>query len=153
MNIISNIITKQDAKTLMSNEDMFCRKIKVFDGIALDVVKKIRVATNIKFNLKDNSYWKVEKRPNGHNWHYDTGTNDHMTWCDYSVSILLSDPNFKGGDMIFKLDKSNYTVDKKEHYLSALHYRSNKKEKLNKHMVTKHNGERIVLLLFLEYQK
>ena len=81
----------------------------------------------------------VEARPRGHVWHTDIGTSNHMTWCKYSASILLTKPEeFSGG--YFKTKKNTY---KKDHYLNMLLYSSDVE-----HCVEPSEGNRKPLLMF-----
>lgn len=88
--------------------------------------------------ITEDSYAIIETKSDGHDWHYDTGDGDHMLWCRYSASVLLTD-NFSGG--VFQFDKP---FDEHKHYLSALIYSSDQL-----HRVTSHRGNRSVLLIFL----
>ena len=88
--------------------------------------------------VTDESYATIEPKPEGHEWHYDTGDMNHMPWCRYSASVLLTD-NFTGGMFQF-----NDPFDEHRHYLSALIYSSDQL-----HRVTPHKGTRSVLLIFL----
>tara|TARA_R100000808_G_scaffold12567_1_gene31273 strand:- start:5509 stop:6000 length:492 start_codon:yes stop_codon:yes gene_type:complete len=86
------------------------------------------------------AYARVEDNTAGHNWHYDTGDMNHMPWCQYSASVLLTPPDqFEGGLFQFRHPFEEY-----KHYLDALIYSSNEE-----HRVTPHRGERKVLLIFL----
>ena len=88
--------------------------------------------------ITDQSYATIETKVDGHDWHYDTGDSNHMPWCKYSASVLLTD-NFSGG--VFQFEKP---FDEHRHYLSALIYSS-----AQLHRVTSHKGTRSVLLIFL----
>ena len=86
------------------------------------------------------AYCRVEQMATGHDWHVDTGDSNHMTWCAYSGSVLLSKPeSFSGGWFEFRNPPARH-----KHYLDLLTYSSD-----NWHRVTPHEGERRVLLLFL----
>ena len=90
--------------------------------------------------ITDQSYCRVERNLAGHNWHYDTGDMNHMPWCEYSASVLLTPPDkFEGGLFQFRNPPAEY-----KHYLDALIYSSDQE-----HRVTPHSGERKVLLIFL----
>ena len=81
----------------------------------------------------------------GHEPHYDTGSNNHMLWCRYSASTLLTN-EFEGGEFIF-LDKNNNvteTFSKNRHFQKTLIFDVGNKHKVNPH----YNGDRKVNLYF-----
>ena len=91
-------------------------------------------------SIEPPAYCRVERHKDGHDWHVDTGDSDHMPWCAYSGSVLLSSPeNFSGGWFEFA-----DPIERHRHYLDLLGYSSD-----NVHRVTSHKGERRVLLMFL----
>ena len=92
------------------------------------------------------AYCRVEQRRQGHPWHFDTGTNGHMTWCYVTGRVLLSDPDsdFEGGGYYFRHDPTTAVFG----YLDLVFYTSAD----NEHFVASHSGERRVLLMFLERQ-
>ncbi len=91
-------------------------------------------------SIEPPAYCRVERHKDGHDWHVDTGDSDHMPWCAYSGSVLLSSPeNFSGGWFEFA-----DPIERHRHYLDLLVYSSD-----NVHRVTSHKGERRVLLMFL----
>ena len=100
------------------------------------------------------SYWRIETRPKGHDWHYDgckeengTLVDNHMAWCKLGTSILLSDPDsFTGGELKFLIDDQEVIVH--NHYLSGVMYSAGKNDKPLKHKVEPHKGKRTVLLMF-----
>lgn len=83
------------------------------------------------------AYCVVEQKSNGHGWHTDTGNRDHMQWCTYSTSVLLSDPStFLGG--CFRTRDDQFV-----HYLDMLLFSSDVE-----HAVDPSDGDRRVLLMF-----
>ena len=93
------------------------------------------------FDVKDQSYWIVEKRPKGHEWHYDTGSANHMAWCEVGCSLLLTD-DFTGGETYYRVGGSEVLCERGLYDLVA--HTSDEE-----HMVAPHVGNRIVLLIFL----
>ena len=123
------------------------KKIYQFNNEAKKVFNLIQSNINIKLNDKKPSYWKIENDVAEHNWHYDTGSNDHMDWCEVSGIILLNDPNdFEGGELEFD-DGKIYTGKNLKNKI--LIYTSKKKEKINKHRRKAYTGQRNVMLFFL----
>ena len=91
-------------------------------------------------SIETPAYCRVERQAEGHDWHVDTGDSDHMPWCAYSGSVLLSPPgSFRGGWFEFA-----DPIERHRHYLDLLVYSSD-----NLHRVTSHQGDRRVLLMFL----
>jgi len=155
MQISENILSREDAKEL----DVFRGKgqqyfYNNFPTIIREYVEKVGESSKYPINYQSRkSYWEVQHRPQGHIVHYDTGSSQHMLWCGYSSSTLLSFPQeFEGGLVHFWDEDNNKirTITPEEHYLSALHYRSNQNEKIGKHSVDSHKGMRVVLLIFME---
>jgi len=94
------------------------------------------------FVIKPESYWRIEHKPNGHGWHVDTGTNNHMMWCQVGCSILLtSNQEFTGGKTFY--DQENPVESKRDKYDIAAHSSD------EWHMVEPHQGDRVVLLIFI----
>ena len=130
--IFRNIITEAEAQSLA------CVQRLDFDHpIVSRLVAAIKIAAS-DAAISDKSYARVERNSDGHDWHADTGDSDHMTWCAYSGSVLLTN-DFSGGDFEF------FCGTRYRHYLDLLTYSSDQW-----HRVTPHtDGERYVLLIFL----
>lgn len=91
-------------------------------------------------SLGGESYCVVEQRNAGHEWHVDTGTNDHMLWCRYTCSVGLSCPeDYTGGEFWFE------DMGPLHHYRDMIAYTTD-----YRHKVTPHRGQRWVLLMFFE---
>ena len=107
-----------------------------------------------EFILSSPSYWRIETRPKGHEWHYDgckliegEFEDNHMAWCQFGTTVLLSDPDeFTGGRIFFEIDGEPKEV--KDHYLNGVCYTAGKLNNPMKHMVEPHEGKRTVLLMF-----
>lgn len=106
--------------------------------------------------LAQPSYWRVEQNwDQGHKWHYDgckkegdALVKNHMSWCGYSASILLTDPStFTGGTFKFDNPPESHRED---HYLSAVFYSSGAHNEPQLHMVEPYSGNRTVLLFFFK---
>ena len=145
-----NIITKNEANDLLELPFHTLLKLKDNPNKIIDrILKNIEPNSSNKFKYdSDKSYYRIEHKTEGHIWHYDTGSVQQMLWCGYSASILLTEPCLvqTGGEVHFL----NKIITPEQHYLNCVNYRSNEKEKLNKHSVKPHKGKRIVLLIFLE---
>tara|TARA_R100001594_G_scaffold55921_1_gene89622 strand:+ start:2734 stop:3162 length:429 start_codon:yes stop_codon:yes gene_type:complete len=138
--LIKDVIDKDDAKQILkecsSGNHDFSHPIitKALQNIE-EVVGKL--GTNAP------SYARVERRAPGHKWHKDTGSNNHMTWCNIGVSILLRKsvgPN-KG---LFKYKEPDQSYTQDEHYLNAIVHSSDQW-----HKVDESDIGRAVLLMFL----
>ena len=100
---------------------------------------------NVKLILKNTLLNFTKKK--GHTPHYDTGGSNHMLWCRYSASSLLSN-DYEGGEFIFVDENDNdiRTITKDEHYMKTLIFDVGNKHKVNPHS----NGDRKVNLYFWE---
>ncbi len=110
-----------------------------------EIQKYIEEKENVKLNLKKVNLKECKKE--GHAPHYDTGTSNHMIWCRYSASTLLT-KDYKGGEFIFLDDNNNVQqrFNQEYHYGRTLIY-----DVKHKHMVTPHfDGDRVVDLYFWE---
>ena len=97
-----------------------------------------------EFILQSPSYWRIETRPKGHEWHF---VDNHMAWCQVGTTVLLSDPDkFTGGRLFFEIDGEPTEV--KDHYLNGVIYTAGKFNNPVRHMVEPHKGKRTVLLMF-----
>jgi hypothetical protein len=102
------------------------------------------VQSHISVSLDPPSYVKVERKSTGHDWHLDTGSENHMPWCAYSAQILLSRPyEFAGGGFYFHGEDG--PVDS---FCRLLIYDSVPE---NEHRVLPHSGDRRVLLMFFAH--
>lgn len=107
-----------------------------------------------EFVLQKPSYWRIERRPKGHPWHFDgcksingEFVDNHMAWCEYGTTVLLTPPeNFTGGKIYFEVDGEPQEV--KDHYLNGVIYTAGKFNNPVRHMVEPHEGNRTVLLMF-----
>ena len=126
--LVRNIFTAEEADSLS------------LGLMPLDHPLIARVVSCMPGGIVDQSYARVENKADGHDWHYDTGDGDHMLWCRWSASVLLSPPeDFDGGDFEIAEPRQSF-----KHYLDALIYPSSVL-----HRVTPHTGIRRVLLVFL----
>lgn len=96
-------------------------------------------------------YWRTEKKPDGHPWHYDGCTLDlepnHMAWCRYSCSILLTDPNDFTGGVLELTDPDESFKDNMQG--SGVLFSSAADNDPVLHRATPSRGHRAVLLIFL----
>ena len=126
--LVKNILTPEEADRLSLGR------------MPLDHPLVRRVVACMAGGIVDQSYARVENKADGHDWHYDTGDGDHMLWCRWSASVLLSPPDdFSGGNFEIAEPRQSF-----KHYLDALIYPSSVL-----HRVTPHTGTRRVLLVFL----
>lgn len=127
------VLSAGEASTLQIGRQSFghplvARCVEWMQTIALDA------------SIEEPAYTRVERKVDGHDWHRDIGDSNHMPWCVYSGSVLLTPPEgFEGGWFEFRDPHARH-----KHYLDLLAYTSD-----NWHRVTSHEGERRVLLIFL----
>jgi hypothetical protein len=110
------------------------------------IVDKIvkRLLDDFNFEVKEESYWRIEQHPTGHSWHIDTGDKGHMLWCQVGVSILLTS-SFTGGETYYTDDNNKTNVMLQERGIGDLCAHTSDQW----HMVTPHKGKRIVFLMFI----
>ena len=132
--LVKNIISKKDAKILCT-----LNTIDFNNSIIKNIISKLENIIG-RVSLNKPSYLKIETSKNGHDWHKDTGTNNHMSWCNYGVSILLKKTN----NSLFRYRNPKKKYTQEEHYLNAILHSSDEW-----HMVEKPEKGRTVLLMFL----
>lgn len=155
MHQILGIVTPNDAEDLR-NMSKYNNNISDFSH---QTIKKI--ANTYQKELDDQelilskpSYWRIEHKSKGHDWHYDgckeaNGklVDNHMAWCNIGTSILLSKSDeYTGGALKFLVDGQEVTIH--NHYLSGVMYSADKHNNPLKHKVEPHKGNRVVLLMF-----
>ena len=118
-------------------------KIKNTDN---DFVKKVinKLSEDFNFKVKDESYWLIEHRPKGHMWHKDTGSKNHMMWCEVGVSLLLKEADEGGKTYYAENGDKNNPIEVDRGLYDLVAHTSDEW-----HMVEKHEGERIVFLMFI----
>ena len=132
---IPNVITPEEAEILVSS-------VKTKDNSKNPpIVDKIKAAIEkvIKPNWNPPSYTRIQKHPKGHDWHVDTGSRNHMPWCDYGCSILLT--NTKDSGFLEYRDGTVFLPE--EHYCGLAIHSSDIEHKSEQH------GNRVVFLAFL----
>ena len=140
--IYRNFITKEEAERQFNNK-RFKYSIKECKNDLVDkVITKLK--EDFDFKIKDESYWRVESRPKGHQWHKDTGSSNGMMWCQVGVSILLQDGD-SGGETFYGKEKDDENPIKTNRKLYDLVAHTSDEW----HMVTSHEGKRIVFLMFI----
>tara|TARA_Y100001938_G_scaffold148830_1_gene233660 strand:+ start:62 stop:487 length:426 start_codon:yes stop_codon:yes gene_type:complete len=138
--IYKNFITKKEANVLL----------KTLGGKIIDSKNKItnkivdKLKEDFDFKIKPESYYHIEHYPSGHPWHKDTGINNHMSWCQLGVSILLKNSS-SGGDTYYAEDIKGTNKIKSDRKLYDLIAHTSDEW----HMVEPHEGERVVFLIFI----
>jgi len=88
------------------------------------------------------AYCRVERRPEGHPWHHDTGPRGHMGWCRFTAGCVLTPQEmYTGGGFYFRDDPETAS----HHYCDLVFYDDAVE---NEHTVASHRGDRRVLLMF-----
>ena len=112
------------------------QKNKIVDKI----INKLKI--DFSFTVKDESYFKIEQTgKDGHDWHVDTGSNNHMMWCELGGTILLK-ADYEGGKTYYKEDGKVVEVERSIGDLCA---HSSDVE----HKVDPTTGDRQVFLIFI----
>tara|TARA_Y100001973_G_C5175160_1_gene321461 strand:- start:933 stop:1361 length:429 start_codon:yes stop_codon:yes gene_type:complete len=138
--LIKNSLSKEDAEELMANRSDVTSD-RFSNPIVVKLLDKCKEYIGRDVNTNQPSYLRINSTTAGHNWHMDTGTNGHMTWCQYGMSTLLSPPK-EGG--IFKYKEPDIEYSQKEHYLNTILHTSDQW-----HMVEPSEEKRTVLLMFI----
>lgn len=138
--LIKNAINKEDHE-LLPKGDVF--SIPILGETNPTILKIVSILKeHYDFVIKPESYWRIEHKPKGHEWHIDTGTNNHMMWCQVGCSILLTSNNeFSGGETLY--NKEEPIKVERDLYDIASHSSD------EWHKVESHDGKRVVLLLFI----
>lgn len=116
------------------------RKINVDSNQVIDKIIKM-LSNDLEFTINDESYWAIEHKEDGHNWHVDTGSDNHMNWCKFGCTMLL-DGEFEGGETVYRKNGVEHTVERNKYEL--LVHTSDEE-----HMVKASSGNRKVLLIFI----
>ena len=153
--VISGILTPTEAKDL---QDMG-KSGAMYSDFSHEIIQKVAKVYQSELDdqelvLTSPSYWRIETRPKGHEWHYDGCkeedgklVDNHMAWCNYGSTLLLSPNNlFEGGNLFFEQEGKEFEI--KDHYLNGVLYSAGKFNNPMKHKVTQHAGKRCVLLMF-----
>lgn len=99
------------------------------------------VLDRYQVDLEDPSYVRVECRKEGHAWHLDNGK--HMPWCEVSGSVLLTECPPSGVGGVLEFEDETPTQRPGDLWLWDM-------QAENKHRVSRHDGWRICLLIFLQ---
>lgn len=142
---IKDFLTKEDIEQLPSGK--WQRIVAYKDHpIISKILSQINEYTlenwGVEYDLHELSYFSTERRPEGHIWHVDTGSRNHMPWCRLGVTILLTE-DFTGGEIYYREEgKISYFGTRKA---GTLYMHTSDVE----HMVKPHEGNRTVFLLFI----
>ena len=134
---ISNVITPEEAIFLQENN--------IKDPEGNKIVNKIKRVIEEKIS-PDIAIWdepskiSIERRSNGHPWHVDTGSSNHMLWCAYGASILLTDDDRAG----YLEYRDGTKILPKEHYCSMALHTSDIEHRVEE------NSSRVVILFFFQ---
>lgn len=134
--VVPDVLTPEDRDDLL----------KLPPGIIEDenpVIEKIKAIIESEVgpvSWESPTYMRLEARVRSHPWHVDTGTNNHMMWCEYGCSILLEDGT---DEEVGYLEYQDGTIVR--NYLSlAIH------DSKERHRITEHTKERKTFLCFLK---
>ena len=132
---IPNVITPKEAIFLKENGIKDSKEI-------IDKIKKVieeKISPDIAI-WDEPSKIRIERSPNGHPWHVDTGSSNHMLWCAYGASILLTDDDRAG----YLEYRDGTKILPKEHYCSMTLHSSDVEHRVEQ------NSSRVTLLSFLQ---
>jgi hypothetical protein len=141
-NIYKNFISEEEALSMSKGE---VSKVKIIDTKD-EFIKKVlnKIKEDFDFTVNENSYYAIEHRPLGHGWHKDTGTSNHMMWCQVGISILLKEGDSGGETYYADDDKETNKIKSNRKLYDLVAHTSDEW-----HMVTQHTGKRVVFLMFI----
>lgn len=140
--IYKNFISKEDALSMSKG---IVSKVKILNNKSEFVEKVLnKLKEDFKFTVNENSYYAVEQRQAGHGWHKDTGSSNHMMWCQVGVSVLLKDGDSGGETYYADDDKETNKIKSNRKIYDLVAHTSDEW-----HMVTPHMGDRVVFLMFI----
>ena len=138
----SNFLSEEDISylydTLVVSDKYYVLKTK--NEVVNKIINKLKL--DFDFTVKEKSYFKIEQTgQEGHDWHVDTGSNNHMMWCELGGTILLK-ADYQGGKTYYKEDDKVVEVERSIGDLCA--HRSD-----IEHKVDPTTGNRQVFLIFI----
>tara|TARA_A100001015_G_scaffold319967_1_gene444697 strand:+ start:405 stop:827 length:423 start_codon:yes stop_codon:yes gene_type:complete len=137
--VIKNIITEEDVICLP--QDCSIRLSTVLDNPIIDKILK-EIEKVFPFEIHNESFCRIEKREEGHVWHQDTGSFNHMSWCKLGGSILLT-TDFSGGDLKYRKNNEVESIGDRSRFDLYIHTSD------EEHMVEPSIGNRKVFLIFI----
>ena len=140
--IYRNFINKEEAEEQLGHKRTRYSIKKDDNKLVNKIIDKLK--EDFDFKIKDESYYVIESRFSGHKWHKDTGSSDQMMWCQVGVSLILQDGN-SGGETYYGKEKNDKNPIKSDRKLYDLVAHTSDEW----HMVTPHQGRRIVFLMFI----
>ena len=139
--ICKGAINEEEEQTLLQ---VGARKIllkKAENPIILKILDII--GEHFDFEISDNSYCRIEKRSQGHPWHCDTGSNNHMLWCKIGATMLISGDH-TGGELSYKKEDGEVETIKNRQLYDLYFHTSDVEHKTEDSI-----GDRTVFLLFI----
>ncbi len=147
--IIKNIITEEEAKQLPPLRQLVFLKDgeknnPVIQKIMKTIIDYARLIWRLEVKVHEKSFCRVDQKREGHVWHVDTGTHNHMLWCTVGATILLSEPtDYEGGEIFYRHDGKVSYLGERSRYDLYMHTSD------VEHKVNPHTGERKVFLMFI----
>jgi hypothetical protein len=136
---IPEVITPEEAAFLVGLPPKRQKNPKINHPVIDKIRRKIDSLVAVDWGAP--SYTRLERRVNRpHKWHKDTGSSNHMLWCRYGASILLTD-NPEAGHLEYR---DGFKLEAPEHFCGLAIHSSDVEHR------TVHNGERITYLAFLQ---
>ena len=140
---IPNIITPEDASYLVglttnkSYRDIL-KKNPVLDHPVLGDIRG-RIEETVSGSWDSPAYSRIEFNAIPHKWHKDTGSNNHMSWCTYGCSVLLTNKEEAG----YLEYRDGHILYPDEHYCGLAIHSGDVEHR------TVHSGGRVTYLAFL----
>ena len=139
--IYRNFISNKDVIELKKlKENKSIRILEEENYVVNKVIKQLQ--DDFDFEIKKESYYRLEPTADhGHEWHVDTGSSNHMMWCQVGCSIML-ESSCDGGSTYYNIDGEIIEVDRNVYDLIA-----HTSDVL--HKVDPPKGHRLVFLIFI----
>ena len=178
--VLPNFITAKQAEELVrtKNTEKVGKKI-------IKTIAKLFGETPEKLTNRHTTI-RIEAKARGHDWHFDGCkpkicgkegawskipegklaktedvfneelVNNHMAWCKYGASLLLTDPStYQGGEFEYLNTDGTVKTLQKEHYLALAVHTAGADNSPELHRVLPHKpnpNQRHVILVFLGYE-
>lgn len=135
---IPNVITAEEASFLVGLPPKRIKNPRINHPAIAKIKDKIDSLVSVSWDPP--SFTRLERRAGEpHKWHVDTGSRNHMPWCSYGCSVLLTDTE-DAGCLEYR---DGFKLKAAEHFCGLAIHSSDVEHR------TLHTGKRITYLAFL----
>ena len=113
--VVKSVLTAEEAEDLI--KDSLNKSFKFSKNTPKSLEKILNSILNIvDLKVQKESYWRIEKtQPFGHDWHLDTGNGNHMLWCKYGGTVLLTEHG-NGGYLKYRKNGVEELIKNREQF-------------------------------------